>query len=74
MIRKEKKRGNEKMHIEGQAMHWPKDKMYQKTNTDLCVVYYYTENQRTSQKQEVNSCFTRGTLHVTLVNKSSCKS
>jgi hypothetical protein len=37
MIRKEKKRGNEKMHIEGQAMHWPKDKMYQKTNTDLCV-------------------------------------
>ena len=27
--RKEKKRGNEKMHIEGQAMHWPKDKMYQ---------------------------------------------
>ena len=50
MIRKEKKRGNEKMHIEGQAMHWPKDKMYQKTNTDLLYTTQKTKEPHKNRR------------------------
>ena len=42
MIITENKRGNEQMYIEGQAMHWLKDKIYKKEKKRFMI--HYTEN------------------------------